>query len=127
MKKVPYPSKQLSSRDRNIMRRVIGLAELSECPQRHAALIYKSGRVLSVGVNVYRNDPRLCEWGEDLDGISVHAEEAAIRQCSPENLEGATIYVARRGRCREHGLSHPCPRCMEQIAAAGIKRVVYTV
>lgn len=90
---------------------------------RHAAIVYKSGRVLAVGVNRYRNDPS--NW-IDSDGVTRHAEVAAISQVSKENLKGATVYVARQGRCDTHMLSRPCPKCYDALVAAGVKKIIYT-
>lgn len=114
---------RLSNRDRSLIQTAIKLASRSECNYRHGAIVYKSGRVLSMGVNSYRN-----KASDTVDeyGISVHAEIAAIRRVSPDLLRGSTVYVARIKKCDEHGMSKPCPRCHEALVDAGVKRVVFT-
>ena len=62
----------------------------------------------------------------DPYSISVHAEIAAMRGISADKLKGATVYVARKGRCAEHGLSRPCAKCYEALVAAGVKKIIYT-
>lgn len=114
---------RLSNRDKRLMQTAIKLAEKSDCPQRHGAIVYKSGRILSTGINIYKNTP------SDYiaaDGISVHAEISALSRVSPENLKGSTVYIARRGRCSVHALSRPCPKCYEALVKVGVKKIVYT-
>lgn len=106
------------------MKTAIRLAETSEAiHHKHAAIVYKSGRILGTGVNFYRNAP---SDYIDPEGISVHAEQAAIARVSENNLKGATVYVARKGKCSEHLLSRPCSACYEALMKAGVKKVIYT-
>lgn len=105
------------------MQKALELAVSSSCPQRHGAVVYKAGRLLGLGVNVYKNTPTDFL---PVEGVSIHAEIAAISRVSPENLKGATVYVARAGRCAPHALSQPCPRCYEALKKAGVKRIIYT-
>lgn len=105
------------------MKTAIKLALKSDQNQKHGALVVKNGRVLGQGVNVRRNLPS--DWIE-ADAISVHAEVMAMARVNPDNLRGATVYVARTGKCQPHMLSRPCSRCYEALKAAGVKRVIYT-
>jgi len=56
---------------------------------RVGAVLVKGGRVLSMGVNRYRNLPSQV----DLEGVSYHAEEVALKRAG--DVTGATIFVAR--------------------------------
>lgn len=110
------------------MNRTIYCATKSECRQKHAALVEKSGRVISWAINKYYNDPAM--FPSDLltrerEMISVHAEINAIRRVSPEVLLGATIYVARVGS-KGAALSRPCERCEDALVKAGVRKVIYT-
>lgn len=118
--------RELSNRDRKILRRASVMAELSTCNQRHAAVVIKGGRTLGVGINTTRNDPNIVD-NPKVDA-ATHAEVAAVRACGdPTNLRGATIYVARAGRNGKSMMSKPCPLCQDFLDNLGIKKVVYTL
>lgn len=96
----------------------------SNMKQQHGAIIVKSGRVISVGWNVLKNDPNNVS-AEHLERYcSVHAEAMAIARASVP--AGATIYIARNKSGRER-FSKPCRGCERAIIEARISRVVYTV
>lgn len=99
------------------------IAQQSTCRQRHGAVIIRGGRVLAVGVNRDRNNPRVLS--DPKDNCSTHAEVAAIR--AGGNIVGGVIYVARVNRSGHALLSRPCDSCFTSILRSGIKRVVYTV
>lgn len=105
------------------MKTALKLASTSDRNQKHGAIVVKNGRVLGHGVNRARNLPS--DW-IDADIISVHAEVAAMARVNPDSLRGATVYVARQGKCETHMLSRPCKRCYNALKAAGVKRVIYT-
>lgn len=89
---------------------------------RHGAIIVRGGAVQATGFNVNFLDPY---YHKDAPKLSIHAEEAAIKMCS--NTQGAIIYIARINRRGEQRMSRPCPKCMEMIKQARIKRIVYTI
>lgn len=101
----------------------MAIASQSTCRQKHGAIIVRGGRVLAVGVNRDRNNPRVLS--NPKDNCSIHAEVAAIR--SGGNVAGGIIYVARTNRAGKPLLSRPCDSCHDSIHAAGLKRVVYTI
>lgn len=115
----------LSNSQQTRLSRALKVAELSTAKQRHGAVIYKGGSVLSVGVNAVHNDPLFT--GEFTKNPNTHAETQAIRACGPDvDLSNTTIYVARINRRGEPLLSKPCKTCQEAIDLAGIKKVIYT-
>lgn len=87
---------------------------------RVGAILVRSGRVLSVGVNRYRNSPSKV----DLDGVSYHAEEVALRRAG--SADGATIYVARMTRSGKIGLARPCRRCQATLLEHGVQYAIWT-
>jgi deoxycytidylate deaminase len=87
---------------------------------RVGAVLVKSGRVLSTGVNRYRNDPSMVE----VEGVSYHAEEVALRRAG--NTHGATIYVARITRSGKIGEARPCKRCQALLLEHGVNTAVWT-
>jgi len=91
---------------------------------RHVAVIVKGGNVISVGRNRYKTHPKSSE--ADFTR-SVHAEMDAIwRVKDKSRLQGATIYVARKGRNDLPGMSCPCVKCQEIINKHGLRRAVFT-
>jgi deoxycytidylate deaminase len=96
---------------------------------RHAAVVAKGGRVLSTGRNRKKTHPGSRTVGRDGEEYccSVHAEMDAIARVSDKaKLRGATIYIARKGRNNEPGMSCPCKMCQSLISESGIKRAVFT-
>jgi len=91
---------------------------------RHVAVVVKGGRVLSIGRNRYKTHPKS---SEDAFCRSVHAEMDAIWKIKDKSLlQGATIYVARKGRNDLPGMSCPCMKCQEIISKHGMRRAVFT-
>lgn len=105
--------------------RAIKVASSSTCRQKHGAVITKGGRVLSVGINSYRNYPTTVLGGGSADAFSTHAEVAAIKAARKSDLKGATLWVARVSSLGAR-LSAPCQSCMDVIMSSGVKRVVFT-
>ena len=117
-----------SSRDKINLNRAIKVASTGNLKHRHGAVIYKSGRVLAVGINTQRNADTSASVMPS-DAYTVHAEQAAINSLTRAVglTEGATLYVVRINRAGDTMLSLPCSDCLIAITAAGIKRVVYSV
>ncbi|PLS19557.1 deaminase [Bacillus sp. M6-12] len=95
--------------------------ERSTCPRLHVgAVIVKDKRIKATG---YNGSPSGVDHCEDVGCLmihnhckrAVHAEVNAIMQCSPEEREGATIYVT----------AQPCIDCAKAVIGSGIKKVVY--
>ncbi len=96
---------------------------------RHVAVIAKAGRILAVGRNRNKTHPEAVTLNEDGDRIlkSIHAElDAIFKVKNKEQLRGATIYVARKGRSGHPGMSCPCKMCQGLINKYGLKRAVFT-
>jgi cytidine deaminase len=87
---------------------------------RVGAVLVRRGRVLSTGVNRYRNHPAQVS----LEGVSYHAEEVAIRKAG--DAEGATIYVARITKSGLIGKAMPCERCRLMLSEHGVHTAVWT-
>ena len=87
---------------------------------RVGAVLIRSGRVLSTGVNRYRNHPSKVS----LDGVSYHAEEVALRRAG--DAAGATIYVARITRSGILGMAMPCDRCQQLLHEHGVHTAIWT-
>lgn len=87
----------------------------SDCRVAMYAEVARGGKVIARGYN--RKNFK----------SSTHAEEDALRQLvrQKRGAEGATITVIRYLADDSFGASKPCPRCMEQLIDAGIKRINY--
>lgn len=117
--------KQLSNKQKSLLSLAIRMAETSDMPQKHGAVIVKAGSVLAVGVNKWRNKTSSPSASEEYNPhLTYHAEIDALLRCS--NAEGAVIYIARINKDGHHKFSRPCQRCMKAIRAAGIKKIIYT-
>jgi len=91
---------------------------------KHGAVIVKGGRVMSVGINKFRNHPLIIQPEIIKTVCSVHAEMDALRKI--RDARGATIYVARVNNGGKTRLSRPCNYCYKAIREAGINKIVYT-
>jgi len=98
------------------------LAETSEENMKHGCVIVLGGSVQAMGINKRTNDPF---FHKNLHWLSEHAEAAALRRSN--RTEGAVAYIARVNKHGEERMSRPCPKCMEALKSAGIKKIVYTV
>jgi len=94
------------------------------CSNHHrfklGAVVVKSGRVLSQGVNIPKKDPSTPPHRE-----SIHAEVNALKGI--KNPCGATMYVARLNNSNEFALAKPCEYCIQHMIANGISKVVFSV
>lgn len=117
----------LSNRDQRMMQRARTIALTSTERHKHAAILYKGGRVLAVGINSARNQHPTMEI--DFSGYTRHAEIATMRATGWWNYdyEGATLYVVRVNKSYDFMLSKPCRDCEKALESNGIKRVVYSV
>jgi tRNA(Arg) A34 adenosine deaminase TadA len=111
----------LSASDKGWLQVAIKQAEVAPHSQwRVGAAIVRGGSLLSTGRNRYRNSPSQV----DLEGVSYHAEEVALRRAG--DPEGATIYVARITRTGKLGMARPCKQCQLRLLNSGIRYFVYT-
>jgi deoxycytidylate deaminase len=111
------------------LRRIDGEEYSQGIIHRHAAVIVKAGRVLSVGRNRDKTHPDAVGVDEDGEVFTrtIHAEMDAFSRVKNKNhLKGATIYVARKGRNDEAGMSCPCKMCQGLISKYGLKKAVFT-
>ena len=112
---------RITSSDIRGIRLALGQAEKAPHDQwRVGAILMRGGSVLSTGYNRYRNSPAQV----DLDGVSYHAEDVAIRKAG--NVKGATLYVARITRHGFLGVAKPCERCQGLLLANEVHTVVWT-
>ena len=97
------------------------VAGRSTCNRRAVgALVVKDKRIKGTGYNGAPHGlPHCLDAGCLMAGEhclrTIHAEINALLECSPEEREGATMYVT----------DYPCERCALTIVQAGIKRLVY--
>jgi deoxycytidylate deaminase len=120
---------KLSNKQRKMLNLAAKVAETSELSQQHGAVIVKSGRVISVGVNKWRNKSFVTITHPHPSphslALSYHAEIDALNRAG-DGLNGAIIYIARINTDKAHRFSRPCKNCMRAIREAGIKKIVYT-
>lgn len=119
--------KLLSKKKRNWLNTAMKIAESSSCKQKHGAVIVKSGSLLSVGHNKWKNREVVVDsrsYDERNEAITVHAEIDALSRV--KNPAGATIYIANINKAGEPKMSAPCDRCFEALMDAGIKDIIYT-
>lgn len=95
--------------------------ERSTCPRLHVgAVVVKDKRIKGTG---YNGSPPHMDHCDHVGCLminnhckrTIHAEVNAIMECSPEQRQGATLYVT----------AQPCIECSKLIIASGITRVVY--
>jgi deoxycytidylate deaminase len=92
-------------------------------PQKMCALVIKGGRVLSMGLN--RVSAGKLKDRRYLHSM-VHAELDAILGVNPDDLKGATIYVAGVSKTGVTIKSEPCDICKSVLTDIGV-RAVYSL
>jgi deoxycytidylate deaminase len=116
--------------------------ELAEALQpvgnaRVAALIAVRDKIIRYGVNKNKSHPFAAKYGKNEQSIYLHAETDAILNAlkyfdHPDELQKATIYIARAKKVSTHdhsmmmGMAKPCLGCQRALATFGICDVVYT-
>lgn len=119
--------KIMSKSDQKYLAQAVDLAKMSECNYKHGAVIRKSGKTISVGVNYGVNDPAYLSDEVAAEHAAIHAEVAAMNAARKVDLNGATIYVARVIKNGEPRMSKPCERCQKALKERGIRKVFYTL
>lgn len=119
---LPETSNGLSRKEKSFLDLAMKVAETSEVENQHGAVLVKNGRVLALGINKWRNKGLFMESYEPV--LTTHAEVDVLNRVS--DAEGTVLYIAR-SKDGKAMFSRPCWRCMETIAAAGVKRIIYTV
>jgi dCMP deaminase len=114
--------------DRYFLNMATETATRSNCMRRrHGSVIVRQRRIRSTGYNGPPSGHPHCDegacpraraesvsgWGHD-NCIAIHAEANAILYSSPEERDGATIYIT----------GPPCFGCAKLIANSGITEVV---
>lgn len=96
---------------------------------RMAAIVTYKKQIIGIGYNSLKTHPKQYHFSKRETKQHIHAEMAAIINAlsnSNNNLEGASIYVARVLKNNQPALAKPCPVCQKAIEFYGIKRVFYT-
>ena len=113
----------LSNRDRARLDILMKAAINSDCKQKHAASVYRSSSLLSIGINKSRVNNK---WNSKMEGrpATCHAEMAALNQV--EDARGCTVYVVRVLKNGDSAMSRPCQDCAKELIRRGVSKVVYT-
>lgn len=110
-----------SNSEISFLDRAARVASTSTERQKHGCVIVKGGRVISVGVNTFRNHPNNVS-NPDRES-SFHAEINTMRGL---DVSGSTVYVARVNNRGQAKLSKPCLECYKALKEAGVKRIIWT-
>jgi tRNA(Arg) A34 adenosine deaminase TadA len=126
IKYIPYDSIVNPSRATvRRMEKTIALARLSAMSQKHGAILYSGGRLVSLGVNVQRNTTQ--SHISPL-AMSYHAEVNVIRGLNLRYKPATgTLYVARISKGGNIAHSRPCRACQMFLETyTSISKVIHT-
>lgn len=116
-----FESTHVSCKDFSFLRQAAKQAHSSNHHRfRLGAIVVRSGRVLSQGINISKKGPATPPYRE-----SIHAEVVAIRNA--KITDGATLYVARLSSHGNMAIAKPCEYCVEHMLENNIQRVVFSV
>ena len=97
--------------------------KIQDSPMRFklGAILIKKGRVVAVGNNHRKTNPR---YGVKADFMTLHAEGDLLYSCYKLGIDTrkTTMIVYRKNG----KLARPCIHCQKLIEKAGIKKVIYT-
>jgi deoxycytidylate deaminase len=100
-------------------------------PVSMAAVLVKSGKIISIGHNKTKTHPkqrnRINDHGIEYGNNNIHAEVDALVRAPWGKIPGSTIYVARRTRSDLPGIARPCSSCVDFLSDYGVKRAYYTI
>ena len=100
------------------------VSKLSDYKYKVGAVIFKKGRVVSVGYNQCKTHTKLLKYFEHA---TIHAECDAILHCpNPGHLDGSSIFVYRTTKDGAPAMAKPCPMCRQLIFENGIKMVYWS-
>ena len=88
------------------------------------ALLYKGGRLISVGVNKEEAAPKTYIKDRRAN-LHLHAEISALHGIDKKDCKNGTIYVVGKTRAENFLMSKPCWICLNWMYNMGIKRIVY--
>lgn len=114
--------KPMSKKKKGWLNMAVKMAESSNVGKKHGAVIVRSGSLLAVGHNKWRNQAEV--FDDRAKTASVHAELDALSRV--KNPAGATVYIASINKRGETKLSAPCDNCFKVLMDAGIKEIIYT-
>lgn len=115
----------ISSKDQRAFQLGLKLLKLSTHSRyRLVAIIMKSGRVISVGVNREDAAPK-GYTKETRENLHLHAEIAACHGLSRKETKNSTMYVIGKTKFNNWLLSKPCYLCYNWIKNMEIRRIVF--
>ena len=88
------------------------------------AVVFKKN-ILSAGFNQKKSHPLLKRIGNKFM-VGIHAEIHACIGLSPDQMEGASIFVIRLKQTGEVGLAKPCGMCQAFLRDMGFKDAYFT-
>ncbi len=132
-------NKKFRIKEYNIISEAINIAKKSNMRAKHGCVIVKNGKIISTGYNrsLGNNKYQTRDFSKDKtisQGLySIHAEQDALRNSDPKDLDGAKLYVIRLGCGDLNPMfmnSQPCKKCTNIInkfrEKHGLKQVFYT-
>lgn len=136
MMKIKRPSKTT-----NFLDIALVVSKRSSCLKRHyGCIIVKDDRIVSTGYNgSARGAINCCDAGkcnrENVERYTgyencpaVHAEQNAIISANPNDLIGATVYLACEtfsdGTAGEDKNPEPCPICLNMLKNAKVGKII---
>lgn len=87
------------------------------------AVVVKSGRILSTGINKMAAPKRYTRPHRPM--MHLHAEIDALAGLSKEATKNAILYINGKTAAGSDMTTKPCKTCSEFAAIMGIRRIVY--
>ena len=99
------------------------VAKSGEYKQRHGAVLYKRGHIISIGYNQKKTPPRAMRF---YDYPYLHAEAVCIVRSLDVDIHNATLACVRLNRQGDIMHSRPCEGCISMMKEYGITTIVYS-
>jgi deoxycytidylate deaminase len=123
----------MNAKDARMFVKAEELSELSDHYKfKIGSVITRGRRILANGYNsLQKTHPLQAFYASQVnkpEAIFLHAEMAAIVEAKSKglDLDGASIYVFRRGLGGDVRMARPCKICMKALTDHGIKSIFYT-
>lgn len=116
----------MNQRELRLMNLAKDLTSLSSHPNYHlAALLVKSNKVVSKGINRLAPKPHFVKRNKHGGDMGKHAEVDCLMFLDKSVTKGCSLYVAGRSKAGNLLLTIPCGSCMLVIRKMGVKKVYF--
>ena len=93
---------------------------------RHFAFLFKGRRIINIGWNSFKSNPRVTRLGYPVFTKGLHAEMHTLLYSGQKSFKGLSLAVLRINWNDKIDISKPCPTCSKILNNIGLRSIYYT-